>query len=306
MDNVFQNGVLVKISSSVWGGRVKFPKEFVNVENTIDEDNMTEEQKKKLRFDKNFLKSTKLLIDPEYLKSINSKKNKARNLIRAISFASPIEGIYFCSKNMVDRAIKILDEINKEFLDEVEKFCSQFDIFINEAESHLGAHFNILEYPKNIRKHFDFSYDFITISAPDESLNLFSPEFYKAEKLKFQQAMLEMRIGAMEELRNRFKKLISHVVERLSDNNDGERKKFKEATIDNFKSFCDDFDAMNIFEDAELKKLVETGKQLAGLSNVEVIKQNEEYRAKLCTMFNTMENEVDKMMEDKPIRSIIF
>ena len=289
MENIFEMGCLIQLSSSAWGARRK-----IKTEQITDLAGANE-----------WLSTHKKLIDPCALKPICKVVNAARSYLSGMSLPFPINGMVFVPKEMISRVDEKLDRFKSDFDSEVEEFISRYDGLREVALVYLGDLFDETDYPVDIRSKFSFAWRFIVLDVPNGKSGLLAPEVYEREKAKFVQTMEEARELAIVSLREEFSGMIKRVTERFTNGNDTKTKVFKNGTINNFYEFFETFKERNIFRDSELAELVSQAEAILGGKTAETIRSNDQLKEQIK---NEMA-EVEKSMEDilsRPRRRIVM
>ena len=289
MENIFEMGCLIQLSSSAWGARRK-----IKTEQITDLAGANE-----------WLSTHKKLIDPCALKPICKVVNAARSYLSGMSLPFPINGMVFVPKEMISRVDEELDRFKSDFDSEVEEFISRYDGLREVALVYLGDLFDETDYPVDIRSKFSFAWRFIVLDVPNGKSGLLAPEVYEREKAKFVQTMEEARELAIVSLREEFSGMIKRVTERFTNGNDTKTKVFKNGTINNFYEFFETFKERNIFRDSELAELVSQAEAILGGKTAETIRSNDQLKEQIK---NEMA-EVEKSMEDilsRPRRRIVM
>ena len=193
--------------------------------------------------------------------------------------------------------------MKSEFEAEVEKFISNYEDEREKARESLGHLFNESDYPIDVRRKFRFDWRFITLDIPGKS-GILSPELYEREKEKFQVLMEETRELATVALREEFAGIVRHMVERLSGEEDGKPKKFKNSMMVKMGEFLESFGDRNLFNDAKLAELFDQARDAVnGLLTYE-LRQDENLRRYIADEMNHLRISVDGALEDLPRRKI--
>ena len=258
MENMFEQGCLVQLSISKWGGVKK-----IN-DNQLAEMIETHE----------WLTATKKLVDPESLKPICKAGNTARSYLTSVSLPFPIQGMLFIPKEMITRVDQRLEEFKTEFNQTLTTFLRDYDRLRETAMVYLGDLFNEVDYPVHVEKKFSFAWRFIILDVPNGKSGILSPEIYEREKEKFIQTMEEARTMAIESLREEFGSMVERITERFTQNGDSKAKVFKNATVESFYEFFETFKERNIFRDEELAQLVKRAQAVLGGVSAESVRTN--------------------------------
>jgi len=287
MENLFEKGCLVQLSTSVWGATRKINPNQLNGTEASPE----------------WLSASKKLIDPEALKPIKKIVNKSRSYLTGISLPFPIQGMVFVPKEMISRVDDKLNVFKNEFEDQMKNFMAKYEPLREMAVTHLGDLFNELDYPADLNSKFSFMWRFVILDVPNGNTSILAPEVYAREKEKFVQTMTEARKLAIKSLRTEFAGLIKRVTDRFTTGPDGKPKVFKNATVHNFYEYFETFKDRNIFKDQELEEQVENAKSVLNGHSAESIRSNEHLKDYIKNGMNEVENAMSEIF-NRPRRKI--
>lgn len=289
MENIFEMGCLIQLSTSIWGARRK-----IKAGQITDMDSANE-----------WLSTHKKLIDPCALKPIQKVANAARGYLSGMSLPFPINGMVFVPKEMISRVDKELCRFESEFNSKIEDFVSRYDELREVAVVYLGDLFNETDYPVDIRSKFSFAWRFIVLDVPNGNSGVLSPEVYEREKTKFVQTMEEARELAIMSLREEFSSMIKRVTERFTNGHGTKSKIFKNGTINNFYEFFETFRERNIFRDTELAELVDQAEAILGGKTAETIRSNDQLKDHIREGMVEMEKSMENILS-RPRRRIVM
>ena len=289
MENIFEMGCLIQLSTSVWGARRK-----IKTGQITDMAGANE-----------WLSTHKKLIDPCALKPIQKVASAARGYLSGVSLPFPINGMLFVPKEMISRVDKELYRFKSEFDSKIEDFVSRYDELREVAVVYLGDLFNETDYPVDIRSKFSFAWRFIVLDVPNGKAGVLSPEVYEREKTKFVQTMEEARELAIMSLREEFSSMIKRVTERFTNGHGTKSKIFKNGTINNFYEFFETFRERNIFRDTELAELVDQAEAILGGKTAETIRSNDQLKDHIREGMVEMEKSMENILS-RPRRRIVM
>ena len=281
--NIFQEGSLVHLTVSVWGGRKKLSSTQMHVE-----------------ADPEFIRGTKYLVEREVLKPVEQIRNGARGYLRIHSLPFQIKGITFVPKGMVDEIDAKLRTFQEDFNLKVDDFVAQYEAAKIIARIKLNGLFDEMDYPCDIGAPFHFSWQFFAMSSPGK-MSILNPEIQRREEQRFVQMMTEFRENAVEVLRMRFSEMVTRIVDRLS----GEEKRFKNTTVTNIQEFLNSFDQLNINNDEELKREVDRVRQILAGVDPNAIRSDDGFRIGISKEMAQVQDQMESMMERKPRRRFI-
>jgi hypothetical protein len=127
-----------------------------------------------------------------------------------------------------------------------------------------------------------------------------------AEQERKQQAD-EIKNMAMEvkaALRLGLKRLVDHLVERLTPGPGGSRKVFMASTITKIVEFLELFSARNVCGDRELALLADQAKEVLDGQTPESIRGNDEVQTAVAARMSEVKENLDKLLRDMPERVI--
>ncbi|MBW1781266.1 MAG: hypothetical protein JRL30_11055 [Deltaproteobacteria bacterium] len=289
MENIFEMGCLIQLSSSVWGARRKIKTDQIT--------NMTGAN--------DWLSTHKKLVDPCALKPIFKIVNAARGYLSGVSLPFPINGMVFVPKEMISRVDEELNRFKTDFDDSVTAFINRYDHLREVAMVYLGDLFNETDYPVDIRSKFSFAWRFIVLNVPNGNSGVLSPEVYEREKTKFVQTMEEARELAIVSLREEFSGMIKRITERFANGSGTKPKIFKNGTINNFYDFFETFRERNIFRDHELAELVDQAEAILGGKTAEAIRSNEQLKEQVRSGMAAVEKSMEEIFS-QPRRRIVM
>jgi hypothetical protein len=289
MENIFEMGCLIQLSTSIWGARRK-----IKTGQITDMAGANE-----------WLSTHKKLIDPCALKPIQKVASAARGYLSGVSLPFPINGMLFVPKEMISRVDKELYRFKSEFDSKIEDFVSRYDELREVAVVYLGDLFNETDYPVDIRSKFSFAWRFIVLDVPNGNSGVLSPEVYEREKTKFVQTMEEARELAIVSLREEFSSMIKRVTERFTNGHGTKSKIFKNGTINNFYEFFETFRERNIFRDTELAELVDQAEAILGGKTAETIRSNDQLKDHIREGMVEMEKSMENILS-RPRRRIVM
>ena len=289
MENIFEMGCLIQLSTSIWGARRK-----IKTGQITDMAGANE-----------WLSTHKKLIDPCALKPIQKVANAARGYLSGMSLPFPINGMVFVPKEMISKVDAELDRYKSEFNSKIEDFVSRYDELREVAVVYLGDLFNETDYPVDIRSKFSFAWRFIVLDVPNGNSGVLSPEVYEREKTKFIQTMEEARELAIVSLREEFSSMIKRVTERFTNGHGTKSKIFKNGTINNFYEFFETFRERNIFRDTELAELVDQAEAILGGKTAETIRSNDQLKDHIREGMVEMEKSMENILS-RPRRRIVM
>jgi len=257
----------------------------------------------------------KILTSEEY-DAINSLDSKMRAWIERKSLVSPFRrGTYMFGPPNTPERKALLEEVD----DALQKYAIQrramVDAFVKvyldrvkeaSKDAALGRFFDANDYDtaEYVREQYALYTRWLQISVPT-ALETISPDIYERELMKERLKIRETAEEIQAALRDSMSAFIYQIVERLTPNEDGKKKVFRDSTLANLTDFLDTFAARNITNDTALAELVAKAKDtLRGVSGDDV-RTNEAVRDSIKKQFTKVEAVLEKMTATaKPSRRI--
>jgi hypothetical protein len=132
-----------------------------------------------------------------------------------------------------------------------------------------------------------------------------NPELYAEQSRRvsqrFERAVELAEQTFMEEL----DRLVNHLAERLSGDEDGRPKIFRDSAITNLGEFFNRFRELNVGSSEQLDELVVRCEQLMNGVQPQTLRDNDSLRRSLSTNLSAVQSSLDQLVVDRPRRNII-
>ncbi|MFN3152483.1 hypothetical protein [Bremerella sp.] len=253
-----------------------------------------------------FLRAEKKLLDtrnPRF-KAVNSVRSQIRSIWEMTSLPFPEPGVRLIRQDMVQTFEGWMEERRGQLQEAVQKLDEDYGSLRNAARERLGALYNKADYPRTLLGLFDVSWSFPNIEVPPY-LKLVNPEVYQAEcervQARFNEAVELAESAFIEELSG----LVAHLTERLSGNQDGRAKIFRDTAISNLNEFFDRFRSLNIRSNDQLDSLVSQCQQIVHGVQPQSLRDSVQLRQTVSRELSSVQNLLDDLLVDRPRRRII-
>jgi len=286
--NAFQNACLINIVCRTWSGQKKLTKS--QIAKAMESD---------------WVGGHKDLIDPAELTKLRKIQGAAKRFIEDMSLPFPVRGLTLVPKGSIEAIDDKLKEYELELQEAVSLFEAKYRELREFARTALNGLFNERDYPISISGRFTIEWQFVAISAPEDT-GILTPEIYRREKEKFTQLMEETRNTAVAALRSEFTGIVSHMVERLTTEVDGKSKTFRDTLTGNFWKFFQSFKDRNIFEDGALDDLVEQAQSALHGVTPDELRDNDVMRGRVSGSMKQVVDSINSALVDRPTRKIKF
>jgi hypothetical protein len=253
-----------------------------------------------------FLLAGKKLIDtshPAY-KAVTAIRGRVIALWKSMSLPYPEAGIRLIRQDRIDDFVAKMRELQEELAEAVEILDRHYSELKATARQRLGSLFNDGDYPSSLVGMFEVSYDFPSIEPPDY-LQQLSPALYRQECQRVQRRFDEAVHLAEQAFTAELAKLVSHLTERLSGEEDGKPKIFRDSAVSNLSEFFQRFRELNVRSNAELDQLVAQAQQVVRGVAPQQLRDNEGLRQHVATELSRVQSVLDGLLVDRPRRSIL-
>jgi len=181
----------------------------------------------------------------------------------------------------------------------VDKFAVVYPLLYNTAKTELGPLFKSDDYPKpeHVKDAFKFTYGFVTFDVPAALAEIDAVAYQKSVS----QRNTIMKSAAEEINRTRrsiFAALLGKLQAELSPGETGTKKTFHKVAMTKLQKFVEEYDIMNVTNDAELAALKDqTAKLISGIT-VDNIKSSEDFKASLFTQITGIGDLLKPLVEE--------
>lgn len=266
---------------------------------------VADKSKVETKMDKKMLSATKKLVDSMELKDVYDHIYKTKNWIIGKAVPSFFrEGLYLFDIRMVKEVEDYLSKRKEELEEIISKFLSIYPEQIKLAKDLLGDQYKTSDYPSigYLRNAFGFEYQWIAFDIPKG----LPKDIYNAEKEKAEKLWTDAAEQIAMSLREAFRELITHAVEKLTSEKGGKTKIFRDSLTENIVEFIDTFKNRNLTNDKELEELTEKAKKILKGVDADDLRKDEEIRSVVQKGFKEIEKQLGGMIIEKPSRKFNF
>jgi hypothetical protein len=172
-----------------------------------------------------FLSAGKKLIDTRdpAFRAVTAVRSQATAYFKGVSLPYPEPGIRLIRQPDIEQIDRRMQEFRQELESAVDRLDNRFDQLKVAARNRLGDLYNEADYPVSLSGLFEVAWDFPSVEPP-EYLQRLKPELYAQEcqrvQAKFDEAIRLAEAAFTDELA----KLVDHLSERLTGQDDGKPK----------------------------------------------------------------------------------
>ncbi len=253
-----------------------------------------------------FLSAGKKLVDTSHpaFKAVTAVRGKILGLWKAETLPFPEPGIRLIRQDRIDSFNARMQEFRDDLAEAVWRLDEHFAELKSAARERLGRLFNAADYPDSLRDLFAVTWDFPSVEAP-AYLSQLNPQLYEEECRRVQSRFDEAVKLAEEAFIAELAKLISHLTERLSGNDDGKQRIFRDTAVENLTDFFARFRDMNVRSNEQLDTLVADAQRVIRGVDPQDLRDNAGLRQHVATEMSRVSSVLDGLLVDRPRRNIL-
>lgn len=254
----------------------------------------------------NYLSAAKKLLDTSHpaFKAVTSVRSRTISFWKGISLPYPEPGVRLIRQDDISAFSVHVTTLQAELAEAVIALGNRYQELKSAARQRLGRLFSGADYPESLTGLFDMSYDFPSVEPPDY-LRQLSPQLYEQEAqrvaARFQEAVELAEQAFLEE----FAKVVSHLTERLSGQEDGKAKVFRDSAVENLHEFFERFRHLNVRSSQQLEELVSQAQRIARGVQPQALRDDTAVRQQIATQLSGVQSVLDGLLVDRPRRNIL-
>lgn len=252
-----------------------------------------------------FLSAGKKLIDTKHkaYREVTGIRTETRKFWQSCTLPFPEQGIRLIKEGYIELFDAKLHRFRSDLNDAVIELDEVYYELKQQARQRLGRLYNADDYPSSLNGLFQIDWEFPNVQAP-EYLRELNPELYEAERARVVGRFEEAVRLAEDAFTGEFAKLVSHLTERLSGDESGQPKSFRDTAVSNLTEFFDRFRALNVRSNAQLDALVEEAQQVVRGITPDQLRSSDDTRRQIATSLSAVSASLDGMMVDRPRRRL--
>jgi hypothetical protein len=253
-----------------------------------------------------FLSAGKKLLDTSHpaFKAVTAVRNKVVSFWRSLSLPYPEPGIRLIRQDKIDPFTAQLREFQEDLAEAVGNLDQHYSDLKATARRKLGHLYNPTDYPESLVGLFAIEFDFPSVEPP-VYLQQLNPQLYEEECQRVQARFDEAVRLAEEAFMGELAKLVSHLTERLSGQEDGKPKIFRDSAVENLTEFFQRFRSLNVRSNEQLDWLVADAQRIIRGVEPQDLRDNASLRQHVATEMSRVESVLDGLLIDRPRRAIL-
>ena len=256
--------------------------------------------------DARFLSAGKRLLDtshPAY-KAVTAVRGKVIAYGKSMSLPYPEPGIRLIRQDRIGEFTAKMGELQEELAEAV----ANLDRHYSNLKATRGSGWVRFSTPGITPNHvsgaFSIDSDFPSVEPPDY-LQRLNPQLYEQECQRVSQRFDEAVRLAEETFTAELAKLVSHLTERLSGQDDGKPKVFRDSMIENLTEFFGRFRQLNVRSNEQLDQLVADAQRIVRGVEPQALRNNQGLRQQVATEMSRVQSVLDGLLVDRPRRNIL-
>ncbi len=253
-----------------------------------------------------YLSAGKKLLDTRHpaMKTVSSIRGRALAYWKGISLPYPEAGIRLIRQDDMAGFNVQMTTLRAELDEAVDELDRCYDELKTAARHRLGSLYNEADYPERLAGLFGIDWDYPSLQPPSY-LRQLSPELYEQERARVQARFSEAVQLAEDAFLSELGKLVSHLSERISGEEDGKPKVFRDSAIDNLHRFFQRFAELNIRSNEQLDQLVEQCHRMVDGVRPQHLRDSSRLRQHVATELSTVTSVIEGLLVDRPRRNIL-
>lgn len=254
----------------------------------------------------NYVSAAKKLFDTKHpaFKTVTAVRHRILGYWKGNSLPFPEPGIRLIRQDDLGPFNVQMTTLKAELDEAVAGLHEHYAELKAAARDRLGRLFNPADYPATLDGLFDVTWDFPSVEPP-EYLQQLSPALYQQECARVAARFNEAVALAEEAFLAELDRLVSHLTERLSGQEDGKPKVFRDSAVENLTEFFDRFRHLNIRSNEQLDALVSQVQQIVRGTEPQTLRDNQPLRQQVATQLAGVQSVLDGLLVDRPRRNIL-
>lgn len=253
-----------------------------------------------------YVSAAKKILDtshPSY-QAVTSVRGRIINYWRGSSLPYPEPGLRLIRQDDVATFQVQMTTLQAELGEAVDALDQCYEELKLAARRRLGRLYNSGDYPQSLRDLFAVAWDFPSFEPPNY-LRQVSPELYQQESRRIAARFDEAVQLAEAAFTDEFSKLITHLTDRLSGQEDGKPKVFRDSAVENICDFFQRFRHLNIRSNEQLDTLVAQAQGIVRGVRPQQLRDDQAFRQQIASRLSAVQSQVEGLLVDRPRRNIL-
>jgi hypothetical protein len=252
------------------------------------------------------LTAGKKLVDTKHeaIRKLTSLRSRVASYWRGLTLPYTEPGVRLIRQADIEGFVHQMEGHRNELVQAEAELNQVYEQVKADARGRLGRLYNPTDYPPEVRGLFAVDWDFPSVEPPAYLLRI-APDVYARERqrvsARFEEAVRLAEQAFVEE----FRKLLSHLTERLADDEGGERRVFRDSAVNNLRQFFERFRHLNVSSNAELDALVEEAQRLVQGVTPQRLRDDTPLRNHVAMEMSRVQAQVAGLITEMPRRRLV-
>lgn len=249
------------------------------------------------------LVTKRILACPEYEAILKLYRMTKRHIDKLVLPSGMKPGVYLIPLDLLEELNSILANARLALEPLVEQFCQVYPRSIANDQLHLKDAYDPDDYPDvdTVRQTFTIETQYITWDLPS-SLGSVSEALIQQEQQRARTKVQTILTDITTNLSSVMRELVTHLVDRLSPDVNGNTKRLHTSTVTNLMEFIGRFNARNLGQNVDLQQIVEQAKQLLTGINPTHLRHDESVAQGLQAGMQQVKTQLDRLLATPPTR----
>lgn len=270
-------------------------------------DDLKDEAAERFGAESSYMSAAKKLLNTRHpaWRAVGSVKSQATGHWRMNTLPFTEPGIRLLPESGINAFHDRMTEYRSQLLERVGDLDDKYAELRRAAKGQLGRLYKDEDYPSTMVGLFDVTWEFPSVEPPDYLREL-NPELYEQERQRLVNRFDESLRLAESQFVEELNKMLSHLTDRLTGNEDGTPKRFEDSTVTKISEFFERFRSLNVNSNAQLDALVTEAERLVGGVDPEFLRNSSnDIRQVIASQISAVTASLDGMMVDRPRRALI-
>ena len=256
--------------------------------------------------DARLLTAGKRLVDTRHqaFRRFTSVRSRITSYWRGVSLPYVEPGVRLLRQADVPAFAHAMEGFRDELREAEEQLNAAYGEVKADARRRLGRLFDPADYPPEVRGLFGVEWDFPSVEPPRYLMRV-APEVFEEERRRVVGRFEEAVRLAEQAFATEFGRLLSHLAERLTNDETGERRVFQNSVVTNLTGFFARFQQLNVRSNPELDALVEEARRLVQGVSPQQLRDSDSLRQQVAAEMARVRGQVEGLLTDAPRRRLV-
>jgi hypothetical protein len=253
-----------------------------------------------------FLSAGKKLLDTQHraYKAVTAVRGRIQSFSRAITLPFPEPGLRLIRQRDITAFDVQLTTLRAELAEAVEQLDEHYGELRSSARERLGSLYHAGDYPPSLAGLFAIAWEFPSVEPPSYLAQL-NPALFAQEQARLAARFEEAVRLAEEAFIAELSQLVAHLGERLSGQEDGKPKVFRDTAVTRLREFFDRFAQLNVRSNEQLDELVAQARGIVQGVAPQDLRSQAPLRQRVATELAGVQAVLDGLLVDRPRRQIL-